>query len=93
MLAIGRGLMARPRMLLLDEPSLGLAPRVVQQVYEALHRIVREGVTVVIVEQNVFPVLEHASRGYVMAQGRVVLEGDARALLETEEVQRSYVGS
>jgi branched-chain amino acid transport system ATP-binding protein len=92
MLAIARALMSRPRLLLLDEPSLGLAPRVVQQVYEAVARIAREGVTVVVVEQNLFPVLQHACRGYLMAQGRVVAEGPAEELLRTELVQRSYVG-
>ncbi len=92
MLAIARALMSRPRLLLLDEPSLGLAPRVVQQAYEAVGRIAREGVTVVVVEQNVFPVLQHAPRGYLMAHGRVVAEGPADALLRTELVQRSYVG-
>ncbi len=92
MLAIARALMSRPRLLLLDEPSLGLAPRVVQQVYEVVSRIAREGVTVVVVEQNVHPVLQYAARGYLMAQGRVVAEGPADVLLQTELVRRSYVG-
>jgi branched-chain amino acid transport system ATP-binding protein len=92
MLAIARGLMSRPRLLLLDEPSLGLAPVVVQQVYEVVRRIASQGVTVVVVEQNVFPALHHAPRGYLMAGGRVVAQGPAEALVQTDVVQRSYVG-
>lgn len=92
MLAIARALMSRPRLLLLDEPSLGLAPRVVQQVYQVVERIAREGVTVVVVEQNVYPVLQYAPRGYLMARGRVMAEGPAKVLLQTELVRQSYVG-
>ena len=92
MLAIGRALMSRPRLLLLDEPSLGLAPLIVRQIFEAVGRIAREeGVTVFLVEQNAFHALRLADRGYVLANGRVRLSGTGRELLANEEVRAAYL--
>lgn len=92
MLAIGRALMARPRVLLLDEPSLGLAPIVVESIFERIREINRQGVPILIVEQNVFLSLSVADRGYVMESGQIVLEGSAKHLLANEMVQRVYLG-
>ncbi|MBR2817825.1 MAG: ABC transporter ATP-binding protein [Reyranella sp.] len=92
MLAIGRALMSRPRLLLLDEPSLGLAPLIVRQIFEAVGRIAREeGVTVFLVEQNAFHALRLADRGYVLANGRVRLSGTGRELLANAEVRAAYL--
>jgi branched-chain amino acid transport system ATP-binding protein len=92
MLAIGRALMGRPRLLLLDEPSLGLAPRLVQQIFEIIGAINREqNVTVFLVEQNAYHALRLAHRGYVMANGRIVLAGDAKSLLANREVRAAYL--
>jgi branched-chain amino acid transport system ATP-binding protein len=92
MLAIARALMARPRLLLLDEPSLGLAPRLVRRVFSLIREIAGGGVTVVVVEQSVFQALEHADRAYVMSNGRVAASGPARELLAQDEIRRTYVG-
>jgi branched-chain amino acid transport system ATP-binding protein len=92
MLAISRALMARPRLLLLDEPSLGLAPRLVREVFEALARLRDEGLTLLIVEQLAEAALGIADRGYVLEQGRIVLEGGAAQLLRHEDVARAYLG-
>ncbi len=92
MLAISRALMARPRLLLLDEPSLGLAPRLVREVFEALARLRDEGLTLLIVEQLAEAALGIADRGYVLEQGRIVLEGRAADLLRHEDVARAYLG-
>jgi branched-chain amino acid transport system ATP-binding protein len=92
MVAIGRALMARPRLLLLDEPSLGLAPRVVAEVFEILMRLRRERMTVVLVEQNVHQALDLADRGYVLENGRVAREGRARDLLDDAAVREAYLG-
>ena len=92
MLAIARALIARPRLLLLDEPSLGLAPRLVRRVFSLIREIAGGGVTVVVVEQNVFQALEHADRAYVMSNGRVTASGPARELLAQDEIRRTYVG-
>ncbi len=92
MLAIGRALMSRPRLLLLDEPSLGLAPLIVRQIFDAIGRIAREeGVTVFLVEQNAFHALRLAGRGYVLANGRVLLSGSGRELLANAEVRSAYL--
>jgi branched-chain amino acid transport system ATP-binding protein len=92
MLAIGRALMSRPRLLLLDEPSLGLAPLIVRQIFEAVRRIARdEGVTVFLVEQNAFHALRLADRGYVLVNGRVRLSGTGRELLANREVRAAYL--
>ena len=92
MLAIGRALMSRPRLLLLDEPSLGLAPLIVRQIFEAIGRIAREeGVTIFLVEQNAFHALRLADRGYVLANGRVRLSGAGRELLANAEVRAAYL--
>jgi branched-chain amino acid transport system ATP-binding protein len=93
MLAIGRCLMGLPRLVMFDEPSLGLAPIVVQDVFAVIRRLAREeGLTVVLVEQNVAQSLRIADRGYVLENGRVVMEGPGPALLADERVRRSYVG-
>jgi len=92
MLAIGRGLMSRPRLLMLDEPSLGLAPILVREVFTIIGQINARGVTVLLVEQNVRQALEIAHRGYVLETGRVVRSGSARDLLEDPEIKRAYLG-
>jgi len=92
MLAIGRALMARPRLILFDEPSLGLAPTVVETVFAIIAGIQRDGTTVLMVEQNAYMALSLASRAYVMETGRIVLEGAARALAENEHVKKAYLG-
>jgi len=92
MLAIGRALMSRPRLLLLDEPSLGLAPLIVRQIFDSIGRIAREeGVTIFLVEQNAFHALRLADRGYVLANGRVRLSGSGRELLANQEVRAAYL--
>ncbi len=92
MLAIGRALMARPRLILFDEPSLGLAPTLVEAVFQIIVGIQREGTTVLMVEQNAWMALQIATRAYVMETGRITLEGPARALLDNERVKRAYLG-
>ncbi len=93
MLAIGRALMARPRLLLLDEPSMGLAPLVVQEIFKVLRQLRdQQGVTILLVEQNAKAALKLADRGYVLETGKVILEGAADELLENAEVKRAYLG-
>jgi branched-chain amino acid transport system ATP-binding protein len=92
MLAIGRALMARPRILLLDEPSMGLAPILVEQIFETVADINRGGTTILLVEQNAAIALSVAHRGYVLETGSVVLAGPAAELSEHPDVQRAYLG-
>lgn len=92
MLAIGRCLMLRPSFLMLDEPSLGLAPLVVEEIYNRIERIRQRGVTILLVEQNAKKALEIADRSYVLALGRVALSGTGRELLGNAEVQRAFLG-
>jgi len=92
MLAIGRALMAKPRLLLLDEPSLGLAPLIQQQIRDIIAAIATEGVSVLLVEQNAMLALSVASRGYVLENGQVVREGPAQELLDDEEIRAAYLG-
>lgn len=93
MCAIGRALMAKPRLLLLDEPSLGLAPRIISEVFQVVRTVRDKGVTVLLVEQNVAQSLHLADRAYVIERGRVALEGKAADLLEDKELQRAYLGA
>jgi branched-chain amino acid transport system ATP-binding protein len=93
MLAIARALMARPKLLLLDEPSLGLAPKVVQQILDIVRRLQATGVTILLAEQNAYLALRLASRAYVLRGGRVALEGPVEELRGTPEVERLYLGS
>ncbi len=92
-LAIARGLMSRPSLLMLDEPSLGIMPKLVAQIFEAIHDIRRQGVTVLLVEQNVFEALEVADRAYVLQSGRIVLEGTGRELQDSDLVRKAYLGA
>ncbi len=93
MLAIGRALMSRPRLLLLDEPSLGLAPLVIAQIFEVLEEIRRAGTTIFLVEQNAHRALQLADRAYVLENGRIVMSGEGRELLANDEVRRAYLGA
>ena len=93
MLAIGRALMAQPKLLMLDEPSLGIAPIVVQRIYQTIGEINRSGVAILLVEQNANYALDAASRGYVLETGRVVLANDSASLRNDPEVQRAYLGT
>jgi branched-chain amino acid transport system ATP-binding protein len=93
MLAIGRALMARPKLLMLDEPSMGIAPILVQRIYETIGEINRSGVAILLVEQNANYALGASRRGYVLETGRVVLAGDSGNLRDDPEVQRAYLGT
>jgi branched-chain amino acid transport system ATP-binding protein len=93
MVAIGRALMGRPKALLLDEPSLGLAPLVVKQMFEVIARINQAGTTVLLAEQNAYAALNIASRAYVIEQGHIVLEGGREELLNNEQVRKAYIGA
>lgn len=93
MLAIARALMAKPKVLLLDEPSLGLAPLVVSHLFEIIRRINEEGTTILLAEQNAHAALEIADRGYVLESGRIVLEGTSEDLMNNDRIRRAYVGA
>ena len=93
MLAIGRALMSRPRLLLLDEPSLGLAPLMVERIFETIAELKRQGRTILLVEQNVHHALDIADRAYVMETGRITLDGPAEVLRRNPQVERSYLGA
>lgn len=92
MLAVGRALMSRPRLLLLDEPSIGLAPNLVREILDLLPRLREEGLTILLVEQDARAALRVADRGYVMETGRIVAEGTSRELLSSARLQRAYLG-
>ena len=92
MLAIGRALMSAPRLLLLDEPSLGLAPKVVAEIFEVIGQLVASGTSVLLAEQNAAMALRVAGRGYVLREGNIVLSGSARALADDPMVQQAYLG-
>jgi len=92
MLAIGRGMMARPKVLLLDEPSMGLAPILVEEIFSIIKEINAQGVAILLVEQNALMALSVANRGYVLETGRIVLEGTGQALLQNPQVMKAYLG-
>jgi branched-chain amino acid transport system ATP-binding protein len=92
MLAIGRALMSRPKILMMDEPSLGLAPLLVTQIFRIIEELNREGITILLVEQNAKKALQIANRGYVIETGRIVREGPGTALLRDKKVQEAYLG-
>lgn len=93
MLSIGRSLMVKPQLLMLDEPSLGLSPKLVHEIFDALAQIKEQGVTILLVEQNARKALEIADRGYVLSQGRVAMEGLGRDLIKNESVLKAYLGA
>lgn len=93
MVAIGRAMMSRPRLLMLDEPSLGLAPLVVKQMFETIQQINSLGTTVLLAEQNAFAALKIATHAYVMENGQLVMDGDREAMLGNEEVRKAYIGA
>lgn len=92
MVAIGRGLMSNPKLLMLDEPSLGLAPRLVDEVLDTVRRLKEEGITILIVEQNVREALELSDRGYVLQTGKTVMEGQCKELLHSDMVRKAFLG-
>ena len=92
MLAMGRALMSKPKLLLLDEPSMGLAPLMVQKVFETVLKVSSEGVTILLIEQNAKLALEVSHRGYVMESGEITLSGDAKTLLHDPAVRAAYLG-
>ncbi|TDR82025.1 ABC transporter ATP-binding protein [Paludibacterium purpuratum] len=92
MVAMGRAMLSKPKLLLLDEPSMGLAPIIVQKIFEIIQMVAAEGVTMLLVEQNARLALEVSQRGYVMESGKITLGGDARALLDDERVRNAYLG-
>ena len=92
MLAIGRGLLAKPALMLLDEPSLGLAPLIVQEIFSVIERIKSQGATILLVEQNAKAALKVADRAYVIETGMITLQGSTDDLLENEDVKRAYLG-
>ncbi|MGQ7950511.1 ATP-binding cassette domain-containing protein, partial [Providencia huashanensis] len=92
MLAIGRALMSQPELLLLDEPSLGLAPIIIMQIFDTIQQLREEGMTIFLVEQNANQALKLADRGYVLENGRIVLEDSGKALLANEAVRNAYLG-
>jgi len=92
MLAMGRALMSKPKLLLLDEPSMGLAPLMVQKVFETVLKVSAEGVTIMLIEQNAKLALEVSNRGYVMESGQITVSGDARTLLHDPAVRAAYLG-
>jgi branched-chain amino acid transport system ATP-binding protein len=92
MLAIGRGLMARPRLLMLDEPSLGLAPKIVLQIFSILRRLKEEGITILLIEQNAHRALELADRAYLLETGRIAMEGKGEELLQDARLRKLYLG-
>jgi branched-chain amino acid transport system ATP-binding protein len=93
MLAIGRSLMSRPRLLLLDEPTLGLAPLLVKQIFAIVQELNRQGITILLIEQNARRALKLAEYGYILENGRIALEGEGALLMRNENVQRSYLGA
>lgn len=92
MLAIARGLMSKPKLLMLDEPSLGIAPNLVDRIFETIEIIRKSGLTILIVEQHVQEALEMADRGYILQTGKIILEGKSKELLDSELVQKAYLG-
>lgn len=92
MLAIGRALMARPRLLLMDEPSMGLAPLLVDELFDVIQILNRQGTTILVVEQNATVALGISSRGYVLQNGRIVAHDTAEALLKADHIRRAYLG-
>ncbi len=92
MLAVGRALMSKPKLLMMDEPSLGLAPLIVKEIFEIIKEIHRQGVTILLIEQNANAALHIAHKGYVLETGRITLTGTGKELLENEEVKSAYLG-
>lgn len=92
MLAIARAMMSRPRLLLLDEPSLGLAPNIVAQIFELIREIAKQGITILLIEQNAFMALKTSNRAYVLENGRVSMQGESKDIIEDEKVRQIYLG-
>ena len=92
MLAMGRALMSRPKLLMLDEPSMGLAPLLVEQIFDIIRQLHADGTTILLVEQNAQAALAVADRGYVLETGRIVTEGTGTALLESDTIRKAYLG-
>ncbi len=92
MLAISRALMGEPKLLMLDEPSLGLAPKIVGEVFETIVRLKKEGITILLVEQNAYAALKISDHAYVLENGKIVLSGDAKTMISNEEIKKKYLG-